>query len=122
MEAAERAELVAKLQQAFGGATDATPSPSHDLHVLFTNLELPDPWKPSSTRALAIFGNWPEERPLFYVDEAVVGETGQPPESPHSAYHLDESWRGFSWTFAWKGNDPVRAIQLWINRFVKERT
>jgi hypothetical protein len=122
MDASEREELVAKLDQAFGGATDVTPSPDHALHVLLTNLELAEPWKPSPTRALAIFGNWPTDRPLFFVDEAVVGETGQPPESHHSGYHLDESWRGFSWTFAWNGNDPVRAIQLWLNRFIKKPT
>lgn len=121
MDGVEREGLVGKLDQAFGGAVDVTPSPNHDLHVLFTNLELPDPWKPSPTRALAIFANWPTERPLFYVDEAVVGENGQPPDSNHSAYHLDENWRGFSWTFTWKGSDPVGAIQLWLNRFIKER-
>jgi hypothetical protein len=122
MDASEREDLVAKLDQAFGAAKNVTPSPDHDLHVLFTSLELPDPWGPSPTRALAIFANWPTERPLFFVDETVVGETGQPPQSYHSAYHLDESWRGFSWLFTWRGTDPVRAIQLWMNRFLKERT
>jgi len=121
MDPSERKALVVKLDRAFGGATDATPSEDHALHVLLPNLELPDPWKPSPTRALAIFGDWPTERPLFFVDETVVGEQGEPPASHQAAYHLDESWRGFSWTFAWKGDDPVRAIQLWLNRFINER-
>jgi hypothetical protein len=122
VDAAEREQLVAKLDRAFGGAEDVTPTANHALHVLFTKLTLPDLWKPSPTRALALFNNWPAERPLFYVDEQVVGETGQPPESHHSVYHLDQSWRGFSWNYTWTGDDPVRAIQLWINRFLKQAT
>lgn len=122
MDAAERDEIVAKLDRAFGGARDVSPTTAHDLHVLFTALELPSPWKPSPTRGLAIFTNWPSQRPLFYVDRAVVGEGGDPPRSNHEAYHLDEAWRGFSWTEQPARSDPVLAIQLWINRFVEERT
>jgi hypothetical protein len=120
MDAALREEIVAKLDRAFGGAKDASPTPSLDLHVLFTALELPPPWSPSPTRALAIFTNWPTERPLFVVDLAVVGQNGEPPRSHHEAYYLDEAWRGFSWNSPWEGEDPVRAIQLWINRFIAE--
>jgi len=121
MEAAEREEIVAQLDNAFGGAEDVSPVGA-DLHVLLTALELPAPWKPSPTRGLAVFKNWPSERPLFYVDPAVVGETGEPPRSPQDAYVLDEQWRGFSWSVTASTSDPVRAIQLWINRFVEERT
>jgi hypothetical protein len=122
MDAAERKGAVAELDRAFGGANDVSPSPNHDLHVLFNSLELPDPWTPSPTRALAIFTNWPGERPLFFIDDAVVGETNEPPRSHQLAYHLDEAWRSFSWAFPWKGGNPVRAIQLWMNRFVQERS
>lgn len=122
MDVAEREDLVATLDRTFGGATDVSPPASHDLHVLFTALDLPPPWKPSPTRALAIFTNWPNHRPLFYVDRSVVGEGGEPPRSSSDAYHLDEAWRGFSWTETPSGGDPVRAIQLWINRFVEETT
>jgi hypothetical protein len=122
MDAAEREEIVAKLDRAFGGAKDVSPTATHDLHVLFTALDLPPPWKPSPTRALAIFTNWPNQRPVFCVDRTVVGEGGEPPRSNHDAYHLDETWRGFSWTEAPSHGDPVRAIQLWINRFVEEQT
>jgi hypothetical protein len=120
MDAALRQEIVAKLDRAFGGAEDVSPSPSHALHVLFSALELPPPWKPSPTRALAIFTNWPNERPVFVIDPKVVGQNGQPPRSHHDAYYLDKTWRGFSWNAPWNGDDPVRAIQLWINRFVAE--
>ena len=122
MDAAERKEIVARLDRAFGGAEDASPSATHDLHVLLPALELPPPWSPSPTRALAIFTNWPNTRPLFYIDREVVGANGQPPQSNHEAYHLDEAWRGFSWTERPFHGDPVRAIQLWINRFVQETT
>lgn len=122
MDDAECEEIVAKLGRAFGGAKDVTPTEHHDLHVLLPKLELPKPWKPSPTRGLAIFTNWPNDRPLFYVDRAVVGETNEPPRSNHEHYHLDEAWRGFSWNSPWLGTDPVRAIQMWINRFVEERT
>lgn len=121
MDAAQREEIVAKLDRAFGGAEDASPTTTHDLHVLFTALELPPPWSPSPARSLAVFTNWPQQRPLFYVDPAVVGEGGEPPRSNHNAYHLDQAWRGFSWTELPSHGDPVRAIQLWINRFVAER-
>jgi hypothetical protein len=122
MDAALRKEIVAKLDRAFGGAEDASPSPDAPLHVLFTALELPPPWKPSPARALAIFpANWPTDpRPAFYVDHSVVGQAGGPPRNPHDYYALDVTWRGFSWNAAWQGDDPVRAIQLWINRFVTE--
>lgn len=122
MDDGERREIVRKLDRAFGGAEDASPSATHDLHVLFASLELPPPWQPSPTRALAIFTNWPHQRPLFYVERSVIGATGEPPRSNHDAYHLDESWRGFSWTELPSHGDPVRAIQLWINRFVQETT
>lgn len=122
MDAAERNEIVAKLDRAFGGAEDVSPSPTHDLHVLLTALELPPPWSPSPTRALAIFTGWPDQRPQFLIDHEVVGEGGEPPRSNGSAYHLDEPWRSFSWTERPSHGDPVRAIQLWINRFVEEKT
>lgn len=123
MDAALREQIVEALDRAFGGAKDVSPSPTSPLHVLFTNLELPPPWTPSPTRALAVFGDWPNDpRPVFVVDPAVVGEGGQPPRNPHDAYYLDQAWRGFSWNAPWKGDDPVRAIQLWINRFITERS
>jgi hypothetical protein len=118
MDVAQRTEIVEQLARAFGGAEDVTPGDGQPLHVLLPNLELPDPWQPSPMRALVVFGSWPGERPLFYVAESVVGETGQPPQSNHSAYLLGESWRDFSFAFPWSGNDPVRAIQLWMNRFL----
>jgi hypothetical protein len=121
---AEREEIVAALTVAFGEAEDVSPTETHDLHVLFKGVEVPPPWSPSPIRCLAIFANWPQDWPLFYVDRALVGETGEPPRSNHEVYHLDETWRGFSWNLnpAWRGDDPVRAIQLWINRFVAETT
>jgi hypothetical protein len=119
MDPAKRQQIVLQLDRAFGGAEDASPTETHDLHVLLTNLELPPPWKPSPTRALAIFHNWPHERPQFFVDHAVTGESNEPPRGGNDAYQLDETWRGFSWTAPWSGDDPVRVIQLWLNRFTE---
>jgi hypothetical protein len=122
MDAGERDEVVSRLSTAFGGAQDATPAEDQPLHVLLPRLELPDPWKPSPTRGLAVWRNWPDERPEFVIDEGVVGENGEPPRSNNQMYLLGESWRSFSFSFPWKGDDPVRVIQLWMTRFIVERT
>ena len=122
MEADDRAAIVRELADAFGGAIDVTPDGESRLHVLLPAVELPEPWSPTPTRAMTIWENWPEARPLFYVDELVVGENGEPPRSNHAAYILGESWRGFSFNFAWSGDDPVRVVQLWLGRFTAERT
>jgi hypothetical protein len=122
MDADERARIVAALAEAFGAATDVTESPEEALHVLLPELGLPDPWKPTPTRALTIWRGWPAERPEFYIDYGVVGESREPPRSNHDAYHLGETWRGFSFTFNWDGrDDPVLAVQMWMTRFVAER-
>jgi hypothetical protein len=113
--------VVMALARAFGGAEDVTPAPGQPLHVLLPRLELPPPWSPSPTRALTIWRNWPAERPDFFIDMAVVGEAGEPPRSHNEAYQLGESWRGFSFDFAWHGDDPVLAVQLWLTRFVAEQ-
>lgn len=118
MSAEDREAIVEKLARAFGRVEDVTPAESAPLNILFHKLELPDPWRPSSTRALAIFANWPSERPLFFVAEDVAGEGGEPPQSNHTAFYVGESWRGFSFSFTWSGDDPVRAIQLWMSRFL----
>jgi hypothetical protein len=121
MEGDERARIVAALAEAFGAATDVTESPGQPLHVLLPELELPDPWKPSPTRALTIWRNFPAERPEFYVDPSVVGGDGQPPRTPHDYYHLGETWRGFSFNFSWVGEDePALAVQMWMTRFEVE--
>lgn len=117
MDAELRTATVERLHKAFGGAADVTPGDGQPLHVRFAALELPEPWTPSPTRALAIFGNWPNERPLFYVGDDVRGESGQPPTNPHNAYHAGENWMGFSFSFPWSGSDVIRAIQLWMTRF-----
>lgn len=122
MDTGERSDIVSRLSAAFGGAQDVTPAEDQPLHVLLSQLELPAPWKPSPTRGLAVWRNWPSERPEFMIDEDVVGENGDPPRSNNSVYLLGESWRGYSFTFPWKGNDPVRVIQLWMIRFVVERS
>lgn len=122
MDAAERILIVKRLTAAFGAAVDMTPEPAQPLHVLLPTLELPTPWTPSSARALTIWSGWPAERPLFLVDENVVGESGEPPRSNSLVYHLGEPWRQFSFAFPWEGDEPVRAIQMWVSRFVVERT
>jgi hypothetical protein len=122
MEGEERARLVTDLGAAFGGAEDVTPAEGQVLHVLLPQLELPAPWQPSPTRAMTVWEAWPSTRPQFLVDESVVAESGEPPRSNHQVFVAGESWRGFSFAFDWVGGDPVRAIQLWMERFVVERS
>jgi hypothetical protein len=116
------AEIIERLALAFGAAIDVTPAGGQPSHVLLPQLELPEPWRPSPARALTIWADWPTERPQFYIDVAVTGETREPPRSHGSSYLLGETWRNFSFTFPWAGDDPVRAVQLWVTRFVKERS
>lgn len=120
MDAAARKRIVAQLARAFGRASDRSPSPDQPLHVVLGDIELPEPWKPSPTKALTIWQNWPAERPQFLVAEDVVGADGGPPKNPAPAYHLGESWNGFSFGFPWTGDDPVRVVQLWLTRFEVE--
>ena len=122
MERPERERIVDDLARAFGAATDVTPAPGQPLHVLLPALDLPEPWRPSPTRALTTWPDWPSQRPLFFIDQAVVGESGNRPRSHSLAYQLGETWVAFSFTFAWSGQDPVRAVQLWMTRFVTERS
>lgn len=122
MDAGDRQILVERLTVAFGKAVDVTPGGDQPLHVLLPAVDLPEPWKPSPTRALTVWENWPGSRPRFVVDESVVGENGEPPRSNSPVYLLGETWRGFSFNFVWSGDDPVRAVQLWLTRFVAERS
>jgi hypothetical protein len=119
MDSGEREATLARLRTAFSAAEDVTLGEGQPLHVLLPEVELPDPWSPSPTRALVVFASWPDVRPLFFIDEAVVGSTGAPPRSNSCQYVLGEPWRAFSFAFSWAGNDPVRAVQLWINRFAE---
>jgi hypothetical protein len=119
--ASEREPLVGALSAAFGDAVDVTPGDGQPAHILLPSLDLPEPWKPSPTRALTVWQDWPSSRPQFVIDLTAVGESGQPPRSHHNVYLLGESWRGFSYNFAWSGSDPVRAVQLWLTRFTVER-
>jgi hypothetical protein len=112
--------LLGVLALAFGGAEDVTPAPDQPRHILLPELEIPSPWAPSLTRAMTVWRNWPGERPEFFIDTAVVGETNQPPRSNTSSYVLGEPWRSFSFTFPWAGDDPVLAVQLWLTRFIAE--
>ena len=122
MDAQARAQIVSALATAFGDAQDLTPAPEQPLHVVLTRLELPEPWKPSPTRALTIWRDWPSERPEFAIDQGVVGEVDEPPLKSSAVLHLGETWRAPSFTFPWNGNDPVIAVQLWLGRFLLQGT
>jgi hypothetical protein len=122
MERPERERIVGELARAFGAATDVTPTPGQPLHVLLSVLELPAPWQPSPARALTTWADWPAQRPLFFIDQAVAGESGDRPRSHGLVYQLGEPWVAFSFAFGWSGQDPVRAVQLWMTRFVAERS
>jgi hypothetical protein len=122
MERAERERVASELARAFGAATDVTPALGQPLHVLLPALDLPTPWRPSPARALTIWADWPAQRPQFFIDQGVVGESGSRPRSHSLVYQLGEPWTQFSFAFPWTGQDPVRAVQHWLTRFVKERS
>jgi len=120
VDAADREVLRQRLTNAFGEAIDVTPEGEQTAHILLPAVQLPDPWTPTPTRALTLWENWPGTRPLFFVDENVVGEGGAPPRSNNTRYLLGETWRGYSFNFNWSGDDPARAVQLWLGRFTAE--
>jgi hypothetical protein len=122
MDERERSAVVERLAEAFGDARDVTPAPGQPLHVLLPHVVLPEPWTPTPARALTVWADWPHSRPAFYIDATVTGETGQPPRNPSATYLLGETWSGFSFSFAWSGNDPTRAARTWLTRFEVERT
>jgi hypothetical protein len=122
MAATAQVTIVDRLAAAFGEAVDVTPEGIEAPHVLLPALELPDPWTPTPIRALTIWTSWPQERPEFLIDLAVVGENGVPPRSSSEVLRLGTTWRGFSFSFQWSGDDPVRAVRLWLGRFTAERT
>jgi hypothetical protein len=112
-----RQQIVERLEAAFGDARDVTPADGQPLYVLLAAVELATPWTPSPNRALTVWDGWPENRPTFYIDADVTGETGQPPRNPNPTYLLGETWNAFSFSFPWIGDDPVRAVQTWLTRF-----
>lgn len=117
-----QATIVDRLAAAFGEAVDVTPGGHETAYVLLPALEFPDPWTPSPTRALTIWTAWPQARPEFVIDLAVTGEQGEPPRSSNEVLQLGTAWRSFSFSFPWSGDDPVRAVKLWLGRFTAERT
>jgi hypothetical protein len=114
-----RRKVTEELRQAFGEAEDVTPAPGQPFHVILPRLELLPPWRPSPTRALLCFANWPSERPQFWIDPAVANAEGHPPRSNSEQLILGDSWRYFSFSFPWPVSplNPVRAAQAWLNRF-----
>jgi hypothetical protein len=114
-----RAAIVAELRQAFGEARDVTPGPDQPLHVLLPRLPLLPPWRPSKIRALLRFGSWPAGRPDFFIEPVVVNAQGAPPRNPYDHYILGETWRSFSFQFAWPAGDgsATQAVLQWLNRF-----
>lgn len=121
MDAALREAIVAKLGAAFGGARDVTPAEGQPLHVELASLELPSGWTPNPTRALTIWNDWPTSRPAYYVEPSVRGPNGEVRQNPSDSYLLGETWRTFSFSFPWKGDDPVLAVERWITLFDNER-
>jgi len=119
MDADARKQIVSELAEAFGEARDVTPDSGQPLHVLLSDLKLPSPWKPSPTRGLAKFENWPRQRPLFWVDLALVNGDSQPPRSNSEQLVLGETWRQFSFSFAWPIDPltPMHAVLKWLTRF-----
>ncbi len=118
MEDVERRAIVEDLSNSFSEALDVTPGPDQPLHVLLPKVHLLPPWG-SPVRAMVRFVNWPHARPDFWIDVAALTPSGQPPRSSSDQLILGESWRQFSFAFAWPQEPltPTRAVQLWLNRF-----
>ena len=125
MDLATRKAIVDELRASFGEAEDVTPGDGQPAHVLLPKLELLPPWKPSPAKALVRFtAGWPDDRPDFFIDLAVVDKAGTPPRNnggnlPAPVLVLGDPWRQFSFNFLWPQNPktPTRAVQLWLNRF-----
>jgi hypothetical protein len=121
MDAVTRQKTLRELADAFGELADVTPDGEQPLHVLFKNITLPNNWRPSAARAIAVFANWPDQRPQFYIDMDVVNKAGEPPRSNTPTLVLGGTWRAFSFSFQWpqqpRPATAVRAIQLWLTRF-----
>jgi len=124
MDDAARKAIVDELGASFGEAIDKTPADGQAAHVLLPALALLPPWT-SPARALVRFtGDWPVQRPDFFIDVKVVDKEGTPPRnnggSPSTeTLVLGEAWRQFSFQFPWPQNPKTatRAVQLWLNRF-----
>ncbi len=114
-----RQAIVQELAAAFGGAEDVSPDAQQPLHVRLTGLQFMAPWHPSPAEALLRFGGWPDVRPDFWIDPAVVNASGQPPRNPTDEYILGRVWRRFSFGFPWPAEPrtATRAVQLWLTRF-----
>jgi hypothetical protein len=112
-------QIVRELADAFGELADVTPAADQPLHIVLKEVLLPRPWRPSPTRALVVFTGWPNRRPDFYIDMAVVGLSGEPPRSNSEQLVVGAAWRQFSFTFEWPQSAPtsVTAVQLWLTRF-----
>jgi hypothetical protein len=121
MEDAERKAIVEELSASFSEAVDMSPGSDQPLHVLLPKVDLLPPWT-SPVRALVRFVNWPQARPEFWIDMAAMTPAGQAPRSSSEQLVLGESWRQFSYGFAWPQEPatPTRAVQLWLNRFREE--
>jgi hypothetical protein len=114
-----RRAIIAELSAGFGAAKDVTPASGQPLHALLPSLKILAPWRPSPTRGLVLFEGWPGQRPLFWIDLAVVNSEGHPPRSNGEQLVLGEAWRSFSFSFPWpvEPTTPTRAVQAWLNRF-----
>jgi hypothetical protein len=119
MDTEESKQILSELTEAFGDARDVTPDIGQPLHVMLSSLMLPAPWKPKPTKALIKFENWPNQRPLFWVDLALANSDGQPPRSNSAQLVLGETWRQFSFNFAWPIDPltPMHAVLKWLTRF-----
>jgi hypothetical protein len=119
MEPEQAEEILLELGGAFGELQDVTPAAGQPLHVLLKEIILPRPWRPSPTRTLVVFTDWPNSRPDFYVDFSVVNASGEAPRSGSEQLILGEAWRQFSFTFEWPQPPPTvaMAIQMWLTRF-----
>lgn len=115
----DRSRILAELAEAFGEAKEVTPEEEQPLHVLLPRLQLPSLWRPSPTRALVKFENWPNQRPLFWIDMNVANGGGQPPRSSSAQLVLGDTWRQFSFNFSWpvEPPTPMHAVLKWLTRF-----
>lgn len=120
MDGVDEHPIVVELRQSFREARDVTPEGGQPLYVLLPAVDLAGPWHPSPARILLRFPGWPDQRPDFFIDHAVVNAVGEPPRSNSDQLVLGETWRQFSYGFAWppaSAPTATKAVLAWLARF-----
>ena len=123
MERPERERIVEELARAFGAAIDVTPAPGQPLHVVLStrsNSQLRG--VPRPTRALTTWADWPTAKAAVLHRRGRGGRIRHPPPQPQHGLPARRALDSVQLHVPRSGQDPVRAVQYWMTRFVKERS